>query len=162
MDKQISGTMIYNYFVCKRKLWYFYNNLTMEHTNENVAIGKLIDENTFKRKDKHITIDDAISIDFVNGEVHEVKKSKKIEEAGIWQTKYYLYYLKQRGVEKTRGTIHYPSIKEKMEIELNESDEQFLEKTIREIEDIIYGPIPQLPVKKGICRNCAYLDLCWI
>ena len=28
-----------------------------------------------------------------SGELHEVKKSKSVEEAGIWQMKYYLYYL---------------------------------------------------------------------
>jgi len=162
MDKQVTGTMVYNYFVCKRKLWYFYNNLEMEHTNENVAIGKIIDESSFSREEKHITIDGVISIDFVNGEVHEVKKSKKIEEAGIWQVKYYIFYLSQKGVGKKNGTIHYPLIKEKVEVELSEDDELVIEKSLKEIIEIVHGAIPRLPVKKGICRNCAYHDLCWI
>jgi len=162
MDKQISGTMIYNYFVCKRKLWYFYNNLAMEHTNENVAIGKLIDENTFSREEKHISIDNVINIDFINGEIHEVKKSKKIEESGVWQVKYYLYYLKQRGDGQKKGTIHYPLMKEKIDIVLSADDEQKLEMALQEIETIVHGTIPALPSKKGVCKNCAYADLCWI
>ena len=44
MDREITGIMVYYNFVCKRKLWYFYNGITMEHTNEDVSIGKSIDE----------------------------------------------------------------------------------------------------------------------
>lgn len=42
-----------------------------------------------------------INIDFIreHQELHEIKKSKAIEEAGIWQVKYYLYYLEERGVK---------------------------------------------------------------
>ena len=85
--------MVYYYFVCKRKLWYFSNEINMESENESVILGKLLDEGSFKRDEKHINIDDTINIDFIREykELHEVKKSKAIEEAGVWQTKYYLY-----------------------------------------------------------------------
>ena len=54
-----------------------------------------------------------INIDFIkeHQELHEIKKSKAIEEAGIWQVKYYLYYLKQRGVKGLTAKIDYPMIK---------------------------------------------------
>lgn len=42
---KISGMMIYYYFVCKRKLWYYINQLNMEQNSELVAIGKILDEN---------------------------------------------------------------------------------------------------------------------
>lgn len=95
MDEHITGMMIYYYFVCKRKLWYFCHELNMENENENVVIGKILDENSYSRETKHINIDDTITIDFIKEKniIHEVKKSRAIEEAGIWQTKYYLYYL---------------------------------------------------------------------
>ena len=44
MNKEITGVMIYYYEVCKRKLWYFYNEIQMEQGNENVEIGKHIEE----------------------------------------------------------------------------------------------------------------------
>ena len=46
----------------------------------------MLDENSYARDDKHINIDDVINIDFIREkkELHEVKKSKAIEEAGIW------------------------------------------------------------------------------
>ena len=69
----------------------------METENEDVLLGKLLDESSYKKNDKHISIDQIINIDFMKkfGELHEVKKSKSVEEAGIWQMKYYLYYLQQ-------------------------------------------------------------------
>lgn len=82
----------------------------MEDNNENVQLGKLLDENSYKRDDKHIQIDGVINIDFIhdNRELHEIKKSRAVEEAGIWQLKYYLYYLEERGVKGIKGRIDYP------------------------------------------------------
>ena len=60
MEREITGVMIYYYEVCKRKLWYFYNEIQMEQGNENVLIGRAIDEETYKRDKKHINIDNLI------------------------------------------------------------------------------------------------------
>ena len=83
MEERITGVMIYYYFVCKRKLWYFCHDLQMENVsqNENVQLGKLLDETSYRRNQKHINIDDTINIDFIKDfkEIHEVKKSKSIE-----------------------------------------------------------------------------------
>ena len=112
MDDRITGVMVYYYFVCRRKLWYFCHDINMENENENVMIGRILDETSYKRDDKHVNIDNVINIDFIreHKEIHEIKKSKAIEEAGIWQTKYYLYYLKQRGVTQLKAKIDYPFI----------------------------------------------------
>ena len=94
-EKLVSGMKIYYYFVCRKKLWYFSNEINMESENENVQLGKILDESTYKNRKKHIMIDNIINIDYIaeHNVLHEVKKSRKIEEAGIWQIKYYLYYL---------------------------------------------------------------------
>lgn len=67
MEERITGVMIYYYFVCKRKLWYFCHDLQMENVsqNENVQLGKLLDETSYRRNQKHINIDDTINIDFI-------------------------------------------------------------------------------------------------
>lgn len=124
MDKEITGVMIYYYEVCKRKLWYFYNEIQMEQGNENVLIGKTIDEETYKRDKKHINIDNIINIDFIRskGVLHEVKKSKKIEGASILQVKYYLYFLQKRGVYNIKGKIDYPLLKQSIDVELSDED----------------------------------------
>ena len=87
MGIRVTGVMIYYYFVCKRKLWYFCHDINMESDNENVLLGKILDEGSYAREDKHINIDNVINIDFIKEqrELHEVKKSRAIEEASVWQ-----------------------------------------------------------------------------
>lgn len=41
MERSITGTMVEYYFVCKRKLYYFAKDLTMEQENESVLLGKV-------------------------------------------------------------------------------------------------------------------------
>ena len=44
MEERITGVMIYYYFVCQRKLWYFIHEISMEAENENVMLGKLLEQ----------------------------------------------------------------------------------------------------------------------
>lgn len=164
MDKPISGMMIYYYIVCKRKLWYFYNQVQMETESENVKIGKVLDENAYEREEKHINIDDVISIDYIKdkGILHEVKKSRKIEEAGVMQVKYYLYYLKQKGVENIKGKMDYPLLKQCVDIELTVEDEKCIEAILIDLKKIVNRSLPPLLEKRGICKKCAYFELCYI
>lgn len=136
----------------------------MESENENVNLGKVIDETTYTNRKKHIMIDDTINIDFIANYnmIHEVKKSRKIEEAAVWQVKYYLYYLKKRGVEGLKGRIDYPLIKQNMTVELSDDDEKKLEEVISNIICIASLDLPPKADKKKFCKSCAYYDLCCI
>ena len=156
--------MIYYHFVCKRKLWYFCHEINMENENEDVMLGKLLDENSYRRDEKHINIDNVINIDFIKGhrELHEIKKSRSIEEAGIWQVKYYLYYLAQRGLRDMKARIDYPLLKQNLTVELLSEDEHELECIIEEINRVRKQEIPPDFCEKKICRKCAYHDLCFI
>lgn len=156
--------MVYYYKVCPRKLWYFYHEIQMEQDNENVKIGKILDEETYKRDNKHINIDNIINIDFIRsqGILHEIKKSRKIEEASILQVKYYLYYLQKKEVPKVKAKIDYPLLKQTVEIELLEQDVIEIERVLDEIKKIVEKSIPPELQKKKICKSCAYYDLCFI
>lgn len=164
MDKEVTGVMIYYYQVCKRKLWYFSNEIQMEQGNENVLIGKAIDEGSYKRDDKHINIDNIINIDFIRSKkvLHEVKKSKKIEEASILQVKYYLYFLEKKGVFDIKGKIDYPLLKQNIDVELHDKDREDIKEILLDIKRIIEMGIPPGLEKKKICKSCAYCDLCFI
>lgn len=164
MEEQITGVMIYYYFVCKRKLWYFCHEIRMESDNENVMLGKILDDTSYKRDDKHIDIDGIISIDFIreNHELHEVKKSRAIEEAGIWQTKYYLYYLEKKGVKNLRAQIDYPLLRKNRTVELTEEDRKQLDTVIEEIIHIKHQELPGNFQRSKLCYKCAYGDLCLI
>lgn len=164
MKEKVTGTMVYYYFVCKRKLWYFSNEINMESENESVILGKLLDEGSFKRDEKHINIDDTINIDFIREykELHEVKKSKAIEEAGVWQTKYYLYYLKQRGVTGLKARIDYPLLKQHLDVTLDKEDEEKMKIILEEMIKICKKEIPPEFSSQKICKKCADHDLCFI
>lgn len=164
MERQISGMMVYYLIVCKRKLWYFLRQIQMEQESEAVHIGKYLDENTYARDEKHLQIDGAVSIDFIRSKkvLHEVKKSRAIEEAGIWQVKYYLFYLKQRGVNDIEAVIDYPLLKQTLSVSLSEEDEVRLQMFCDEIRRIESMPQPPETNTKTICKACAYHDLCFI
>ena len=160
----ITGMMIYYYFVCKRKLWYFANEVNMEQNSELVSIGKILDETTYTREKKSILIDNQINIDFIQkgAILHEVKKTKAIEEAGEWQIKYYMYYLEQKGVNAIEAKIDYPLLKQTKEIFLEDNDRKILQEAIKDIEEIVKKEKIPNKLDDKICRKCAYYDLCYI
>ena len=157
MGDKVTGVMVYYYFVCKRKLWFFCHQINMESENEDVILGKILDDN-------NINIDDVINIDFIREEkeLHEVKKSRVLEEAGVWQLKYYLYYLQKRGVVDLKGKIDYPLLKKTMKIELYDKDIKEIERIIEEISVIKRAELPPALLESKVCRKCAYFDLCFV
>lgn len=162
--KDITGVMIYYYFICKKKLWYFANELEMEQNSELVRIGKIIDETSYVREKKNMLIDGTINIDFVNdgATLHEVKKTKAIEEAGIWQLKYYIYYLENKGVKDITAEIDYPLLKQRKEIVLDDEDRKTLKDTIEKIKEIIKMDNPPIKEEDKKCKKCSYFDLCYV
>ena len=161
--ENVTGMQIYYYKVCKRKLWYFSHSLAMEQNNENVSLGKIIDESSYMREDKHINIDNVINIDFIRDDIIcETKKSRKIEEASEMQLKYYLYYLFKNGATGFSGEINYPVLKKKVRVELTDEDIDQIEKIIDDIQKVNSYVVPPELSKKKICSNCAYYDLCFI
>lgn len=164
MDKDITGLMVYYYEVCKRKLWYFTNDIQLEENNSNVILGKLLEENTYTRDEKKINIDGVINIDFIRSKkiLHEIKKSNSIEPASILQVQYYLYYLEKKGLVGLKGILDYPLLKQTVEVNLTDSDRENLENIIIGIKEILRKESPPTLEKKNICKKCAYFDLCFV
>ena len=164
MHEKISGIAVYYYMVCKRKLWLFYNDISMEDENELVQIGKFIDSTSYSSERKHMMINEEINIDFgeQSGVIHEIKKSRKVEDASIWQVKYYLYYLKRYGIENIRAKIDYPLLKQTVEISLEPKDIEKLMEILEGIKAIIQEKNIPVCLNNSICKKCAYFDLCMI
>ncbi len=158
----ITGVQVNYYFVCKTKLWLFSHLATMEHTSEEVALGRLLHTESYNRSRKELEIG-AIKIDFIRrGDelvLHEVKKSKKLERAHEYQMLYYIYYLRRQGI-KARGIINYPLIRRRKEVVLR--DERQIEEVLQDIEEIVALPEPPKPEKKDYCRKCSYFEFCWV
>jgi len=167
LGKFIGGNHIYYYYVCKRKLWFFANKISMEHTSELVEIGKYIElfYKEERKYEKKVIIFNEISPDVIKRTkdfvlVLEIKKSSKAREAALWQLKYYLWYLKNLGLN-VKGKLIVPKEEKEEFIEITEEDEKRLKEIIEDIKKIINLPYPPKIPKKPYCKTCSYRMLCW-
>lgn len=161
---KINGTQINYYFICKTKLWLFSHNIQLEHESENVKLGKLLHEDSFKRE-KDYLIDNLINVDFIkisdSIEIHEVKKTEKMDNSHEFQLLYYMFYLKnEKDIDNIRGFLDYPKNRKKKEVFLTKEKEDELVKIIEDIDNIIKNNLPK-PKKSKICRKCAYFEFCF-
>lgn len=136
----------------------------MEQNSELVQIGKILDETTYTKEKKQILIDNTINIDFIKNKVvlHEVKKTRAIEEAGIWQIKYYIYYLENKGVQDIRAKIDFPLLRQTKEVILENDDREILKNVIKDIEEIAKMDKPPKIINSKICNKCSYFDMCYV
>jgi len=136
----------------------------MEHTSDTVYMGKLIGEETYSREKKEVLVDGIIQIDFVGRDrvIHEVKKSNKVEQAHEYQLLYYLYHLKQKGIEDVRGELNYPKLKQKKCVELNPEKEAALLEIFQKMNSIIKQAKPPSRLNVSFCKKCSYYELCWV
>lgn len=161
---RVTGAMFYYYFVCRRKLWLFAHDLRYEDTDENVVLGRLLDQSSYERETKHIMIDGTVNVDFIQDWtiLHEVKKSRSIEEASIWQAKYYLYFLQERGIEIKKAILDYPKLRKRQKVALTQNDRATIQCTLEDIEKIITLRTAPDIIEQPICKKCAYFEYCYI
>ena len=161
---KITGTMFSYYYICQRKLWLFANHIQFESGNENVQLGKLLDQASYSREEKHIFIDETIQVDFIqNWQIlHEVKKSAAMEEAAVWQVKYYLYFLEQKGVDLEMGILDYPKLKIRKEVTLSDEDRTEIPIILSKIQQLTEASIPEPLSGNKICKKCAYYEYCFV
>lgn len=136
----------------------------MEQHNEDVKIGKSIDEDSYNDEEKHININNIVNIDYIKDKniIHEVKKSKTLEEASIEQLKYYIWYLEENGVKDVSGIIDYPLIRRVRKVSLDDEDRENIKSMVNDIKKIIQSDEIPEKTKKKICSKCAYMDICFI
>lgn len=160
----LSGTHIEYYFFCKRQLWLFSHQLNREHESDLVKMGHIIHDESYEREKKEIRIGENLVLDFADVQarvIHEVKKSNKMEKAHEWQLKYYLYCLRERGIDDFTGELNYPKLRKTVKVELTDADIGRLNEVMADIEKINNGPAPQ-PVKIKPCLKCAYYEYCFV
>lgn len=163
---EITGTLINYYIHCKRQCYLFGNKINLEDNEELVKIGKVLHEEKLQnKKNTEISLDnikiDKLSRDYLT----EVKKSDADKEAAKWQLIFYLYKLKQKGINR-KGKLEFIEKKKKGEtivIDLTQELEEQLENMFLEIEELIqkeYPPEEKLQISK--CKKCAYYTYCYI
>ena len=170
----LTGTHLNYWLICHRKLWLFARGISMERENEDVQIGKQIGAQSYGRQEKEINLDNTAVLDWVEHQsgsdgvltVHEIKKSKAMNEAHRLQMLFYLDFLHSKGVA-ARGLIDYPEIKARETVELDAAGVALLERAKVGATQVIESEIapPRLdqinPKKLAFCQKCAYFDFCY-
>lgn len=160
--KEISGTMYAYSYLCNRKLWLYSKDIVMEQENELVAIGNIIDEESYKRDKKHLYLDDLVCIDIIRDNVIcEVKKSSSQKQMAIHQLKYYLHLLSKKGIN-VEGELLIPKENLKEKVKLLENDTENIENQLSKISEICSREIPPKVINQKLCKKCAYYELCYI
>ena len=160
---KVQGVKVNYYYVCKRKLWLFSKGITMEDASDRVLSGKLVHEDSYERKkNKEIMIDDILKLDIIEKDyVREVKISSNLTLPGKMQLYYYLFYLKQMGIDK-KGSINYVKEKKVDVIELTEDKEKEIINTLQDIKRITNMEVSPKVVKLPYCKKCAYYQFCYV
>jgi CRISPR-associated exonuclease Cas4 len=105
-NPRIGGMLVGYYVLCPRKAWLSLRGIWMEQESDTVALGRLLDEHSYDRAEKHLTIEaetpdstneSAIRLvgkidraNLRNGILHETKKGRSCEEAHHWQLRFYI------------------------------------------------------------------------
>lgn len=174
---RIGGMLVGYYVVCPRKAWLSMRGLWMEQENDNVQLGRLIDESTYTRARKAIDLSAETpsgirlvgKVDVVNlreGVLHEVKKSKAVEEAHVWQLRFYLWLLRLNGVTRGDGSpftgqLDYPKLRRSDRVELSDEDVSRLEEIVDAVARAYAQPPPERHPRRSFCRKCAFEELCY-
>lgn len=159
---KVQGIKLNYLYICERKLWLFDRGITMEGNSDRVLQGKLLHEYSYPKEEiKEIMLDDIIRIDILSGNtIREVKYSNKMKEADRIQIYYYLFYLKQKGIEK-KGSINYPKERRRETIELTDEAIAEVKNALKRISEILKLEKPPAIIKKPYCKKCSYYEFCW-
>lgn len=180
---RIGGMLVGYYRLCPRKAWLSMRGIWMEQESDTVALGRLLDQSSYDRADKHLTIDAEVpaqtndtAIQLIgkidraslrNGVLHETKKSRSCEEAHLWQVRFYLWLLTLNGVTRADGSrfsgqLDYPLLRRTETVRLEDEHIAELQNTATAIRELAGQDTPPARLaKRSFCAKCAYEELCY-
>lgn len=162
-ELNVGGLEVDYYCICKRKLWLYAKGISMESTSDRVLQGTVLHENSYNRSTaKEILINNMICLDIIDSDyVREVKISSKMLNADRMQLLYYLYILKQMGIEK-KGTLNYTKEKRVEEVILGDKEEESIKSVLGGIDEVLKMKYPPKVEKYPYCGRCSYYEYCYI
>ena len=150
--------------LCQRKFWLYRHGIRPEFEDQNVQIGRTITQTTFSKNKHEIPLQDFGVLDAAvlkNGEIHEIKKSSRRKDLDEIQVAAYLQWLHSHNIPIKKATIHYPTEKKTIEVELTPE----LEAKLSELRSVALSlsrmDEPPIVQKISACRKCSYQDYCF-
>jgi len=152
---KITGTLIKNFFHCKRQAYLYYYGLNFR--NELVRLGEIMHE----EQNAEEIIFEKIKVDDIKGNLLiEYKKTSANLKGTKFQVLHYLKYFKEKGL-RLKGVIKDLTFGDEYIIKLSKEDEQNLKEVVKKIEEVMAGEMPpRLKLKKN-CKGCSFFDYCW-
>ncbi len=164
MSAEITGTLVWYYAICPREAWLMAHEVEPEREFGLLAEGRLNQEAHYERATKELSLP-GMKLDQVRREnghliVSEVKKSSRFLPATRLQLGYYLWRLREEGVEAS-GEVLVPKERKREVVELTPELAARVEETLEEIGALVQRPSPPPAVKIPFCKRCAYAEFCW-
>lgn len=165
LDVNITGTLIWYYYICNREVWLMAHGLNPDQDNPYIDLGRLVHETSYKREKKEIQFDNVKMDIITDGDdrivVSEIKKSSRFEKSATMQLAFYLKKLKDVGVSAS-GELRFPTEKRREKVELSDDILNELETACEDIKSIILLEIAPKPEKCKYCPPCGYNEFCWV
>lgn len=163
-ELQVTGTLVWYYAICRREAWLMAHQIEPERENELLALGRLNQKEHYPRAVKELELP-GIRVDQIRREkgrliLCEVKKSTRFIPAARLQLGYYLWVLRQEGVEAD-GEILVPKEKKRVEVLLDPELSQQVEAAVAAIQTLCAEPRPPQAEWLHFCPSCAYAEFCW-
>ncbi len=163
-DVNITGTLIWYYFICPREVWLMAHQIQPNEDNDFLELGRYLHEESYPRDTKRIRLE-SIELDVIrkHGEdivVGEVKKSSRFLKSATMQLLFYLKKLSEYGVT-ARGELLFPKERKRISVSLTPDSARELAAAETEIARIVREENPPPAVAISFCRHCAYRDFCF-
>lgn len=161
----VTGTLIWYYYVCKRQVWLIAHHIEPAQDNPYIELGRFIHETTYLNERKEVKTDygvfDVVKKHNDNLVVAEIKKSSRFKHSARMQLCFYLLGLKRMGIV-AKGELRFPKERKREVVELTPEIEKELDLAVEEIIAIAKEELPPAPVKNRFCSKCGYKELCWV
>ncbi|MGQ9531499.1 MAG: CRISPR-associated protein Cas4 [Desulfotomaculales bacterium] len=163
-EPRITGSLVQSYLVCARQAWLMSRQICPDEDHVYLELGRLVQQQTYARERKEVTMGH-LKLDLLrrgNKElvVGEVKKSSRAVEAARMQLAFYLYELREMGVE-AEGELLFPEERQKEILVLDEHWVARVRETKARLAELLRREVPPRAERTGFCRRCAYAEFCW-
>jgi len=153
---KLTGTLIKNYYHCKRQAYLYYFGLNFR--NDLVRIGEIMHE----EQDSQEYVFEKIKVDDIKNEfLIEYKKTSSNLEGTKMQVIYYLEFFHNKGLPLKARIIDL-TYKQEYIVEWTQDTKKALEQLKQDMVSMLFGVIPERKRTKKECKGCSFIDYCWL
>lgn len=161
----ITGTLMGYFAVCPREAWLMGHALEPFPDHELLALGRLLQETAYPGERKEVSLPgarlDLLATEGENLVVVEVKRGSGQQKAHRLQLGYYLWRLKEMGVEAV-GELRYPEERRREKLFLTEDLEREVLDALKQLERLLQAVSPPPAKRIPACSGCAYYEFCFV